>query len=186
MAIINPELIYGHWWINNKMGSYDGLEFVKDGECIGTNFDFFIPKNWNLHDNNLIITMKLREKEKVIAVTYNIISISAEKMILSDVDEYLPTQDIWERIHMGDFTDEMYGRWNGENDSFLEIVPNNQFEVFVRTKYDDDEGNVIGDIRENGIQFEVNYEDEFITLVKDKLDTSKFCIQLKSGRKYWK
>jgi hypothetical protein len=114
---------YRLWWVDNKMGGYDGFEFHSSGELKLLNYDAFTGEKWWIEEDHLFTEIRSRENGKILRTDYLIKQPSEKSLVLSYTmfeDSYT---DKYESILNNNFTDKLLGHWTGENESYIQVVP---------------------------------------------------------------
>jgi hypothetical protein len=119
---------YRLWWVDNKMGGYDGFEFRKNGEVKLLNYDLFTGEKWWTKGDHLYVEIRSKKSGKVHKTDYLIKNQSVNSLLLSYTMLDQSFTDRYEALTSGDFTDKLLGHWDGENGTYIQIVPKSSFQ----------------------------------------------------------
>lgn len=128
---------YRLWWVDNKMGGYDGYEFRRNGELKLLNYDGFVGEKWWVKGERLFVEIRSKKDEKILKTDYLIKKQTANLLVLNYSAFDQSFTDNYESITANDFTDKLLGHWQGEGESYIQIVPMNGFRfqlVFSKNK----------------------------------------------------
>lgn len=125
---LEDSLCYKIWLTDNKMGGYDGFEFRRSGELRLLNYDGFTGEKWWTKGNHLYVEIRSIKSGKVQRTDYQIKKQTADSLVLNYEMLGQSFTDVYEMLAMNDFTDKLLGHWDGENGSYLQIVPKNNFQ----------------------------------------------------------
>ncbi|WP_430405125.1 hypothetical protein [Fluviicola sp.] len=121
------ETCYRLWWVDNKMGGYDGYEFRSNGELKLLNYDLSIGKKWWVKGDHLFTETVSMNKGKILTHDYLIKKQTDDSLVLN----YFVLGDNhtfnYEAIIHGNFTDQLLGHWEGEGESYIQIIPMSSF-----------------------------------------------------------
>lgn len=126
-AFTFEEACYHLWWVDNKMGGYDGFEFRSNGELKLLNYDAFVGGKWWLKGDHLFTEIHSRSDGKILTTDYLIKQQGEKSLVLNYTmfgDSYT---DNYEAIVHDDFTDKLLGHWAGESESYIQVIPINSF-----------------------------------------------------------
>src|SRR5688572_12805364 len=107
------------WWMDNKMGGYDGYELRPNGELKLLNWDLFIGKSWKRDGNKLTLEMIWRRTGKTLVSDCTVLSETENEMTISEEhkfpdDSVISTKTRLEKIKYNNFSDALLGHWDGE------------------------------------------------------------------------
>jgi hypothetical protein len=151
---------YRLWWVDNKMGGYDGYEFRSNGELKLMNYDAFLGEKWWIEGNHLFAEIRSKRDGKILKTDY-LIKQQTEKLLVLDYTVFgdLYT-DKYELIINNDFTDKLLGYWEGTGESYIQIIPINsfQFQLVVSPDNKSEVIKYLGDLDEENqtIGFEID------------------------------
>lgn len=121
------ETCYRLWWVDNKMGGYDGYEFRSNGELKLLNYDAFVGEKWWIKGEHLFTEIRSKRDGKILKTDYLIKKQTANSMVLNYVALDQSFTDTYESITNNDFTDKLLGHWQGEGESYIQVVPMSSF-----------------------------------------------------------
>lgn len=127
------ETCYHLWWIENKMGGYDGFEFRSNGELKLLNYDAFVGEKWWIEGERLFTEIRSRRRGTIFKIDYLVKEYANDLLILNpiSVDQSLQENseqsDHYKTILHADFTDKLTGHWQGEAESYIQVIPINSF-----------------------------------------------------------
>ncbi|MBI3135413.1 MAG: hypothetical protein HYZ14_12125 [Bacteroidetes bacterium] len=111
------------WWMDNKMGGYDGYELRPNGELKLLNWDLFTGKSWRREGDKLILEMIYRKNGKQQTTIYTVVSETDNAMqVIENVRSMILETNLL-KVYLGNFTDSLLGHWDGENESYLQVIP---------------------------------------------------------------
>ncbi|WP_341907101.1 hypothetical protein [Fluviicola taffensis] len=126
-SILPDSLCYKLWWVDNKMGGYDGYEFRSNGELKLLNYDAFVGEKWWIKGEHLFTEIRSKRDGKILKTDYLIKKQTANSMVLNYVALDQSFTDTYESITNNDFTDKLLGHWQGEGESYIQVVPMSSF-----------------------------------------------------------
>lgn len=109
------------------MGGYDGYEFRVNGELKLLNYDLFVGEKWWVKGEHLFAEIRSKEDGKILKTDYLIKQQTDELLVLDYTmfgDAYT---DKYESLVNNNFTDKLLGHWQGEGESYIQIVPMSSF-----------------------------------------------------------
>lgn len=158
------ETCYRLWWVDNKMGGYDGFELRKNGKLKLLNSDLSIGKKWWIKGDHLFTETISMNKGKIHTHDYLIKKQTDDSLVLNYfvLGEYHTFN--YEAIIHDNFTDKMLGHWDGEDESFIQIIPmmnSFEFQLLVSKNLTDNVERYFGYMDEENqvISFEIDGED---------------------------
>lgn len=119
---------YRLWWVDNKMGGYDGFEFRANGELKLLNYDAFVGEKWWIKGEHLFAEIRSKRNGKILKTDYRIKKQTANLLVLNYIALDQSFTDKYELITNNDFTDKLLGHWDGEDESYIQIVPMSSFQ----------------------------------------------------------
>lgn len=118
------------WWIDNKIGGYDGYELQPGGKLILLNWDLFTGIKWAMNEKELYTEMVYKKNGAVLKKTAEILLLTEQKMILKTVEPNNEFTDTYVRISYGNVADKFYGHFiNGE--SYVQVIPVDEYQFQV-------------------------------------------------------
>lgn len=118
---------YRLWWVDNKMGGYDGYEFRANGELKLLNYDAFVGEKWWVKGEHLFTEIRSKKDGKILKTDYLIKKQTANLLVLNYTAFDQSFTDTYESITNTDFTDKLLGYWQGEDESYIQVVPMSSF-----------------------------------------------------------
>lgn len=118
------------WWIDNKVGGYDGYELEPGGKLYLLNWDLFTGIRWEMSKEGLYTEMVYKGNGNVLKKTSQILSLTDQEMVLKTVTSDNEFIDKYIKIAYGTVADKYYGHYtNGE--SYVQVIPvyEHQFQI---------------------------------------------------------
>ena len=119
------------WWMDNKMGGYDGYELRPNGDLKLLNWDVFIGKSWSRHENEFTFEIISRTSGKLMVNHLAITEETADKMTVTEQALGSAYTTHLEKITHDNFSDAFLGHWDGPGESYVQIIPIWSFEFQV-------------------------------------------------------
>lgn len=110
------------WWIDNKMGGYDGYELQPGGKLVLLNWDLFRGIKWEITPAGLYTEMVYKRNGNVLKKTAEILSLTSERMELKTVTEDNEFVDTYIKISYGGIADGYYGHYT-HGESYVQVIP---------------------------------------------------------------
>lgn len=118
------------WWIDNKMGGYDGYELHPGGKLYLLNWDLFTGIKWDMSAGKLYTEMVYKKNGNVLKKTSEILELTNDKMILKTVEPGNVFVDTYIKISYGNIADKYYGHYtNGQ--SYVQVIPLHGYEFQI-------------------------------------------------------
>lgn len=151
---------YRLWWVDNKMGGYDGYEFRANGELKLLNYDGFVGEKWWIKGEHLFAEIRSKRDGKILKTDY-LLKQQTKRFLVLDYtvfgDAYT---DKYESIVNNDFTDKLLGHWEGPVESYIQVIPISSFQFQLVVSPDNKSAVVryYGDLDEENqtIDFEID------------------------------
>jgi hypothetical protein len=118
---------YRLWWVDNKMGGYDGYEFRANGDLKLLNYDGFVGEKWWVKGTHLFTEIRFKKTGKIQKTDYLIKKQTASSLVLNYITLDQSFTSNYESITNNDFTDKLLGHWQGEGESYIQIIPMSSF-----------------------------------------------------------
>lgn len=130
---LEDSLCYKIWLVDNKMGGYDGYEFRQNGELKLLNYDGFTGEKWWTKGDHLYVEIRSTDNGKVLKTDYLIKKHTVDQLVLSYTSLGVSFTDVYVTHTTRDFTDKLLGHWDGENGTYIQIVPKSSFQFQLVT-----------------------------------------------------
>lgn len=118
------------WWVDNKMGGYDGYELAPGGKLYLLNWDLFTGIKWERTDKGLYTEIVYKKNGNVLKETAEMLSLTDKQMVLRTVtsdNEYVHT---YIKIAYSTIADKYYGHYTN-CESYVQVIPTNEYQFQV-------------------------------------------------------
>ena len=144
------------WWMDNKMGGYDGYELRPDGALKLLNWDEFIGKSWKREGDRLTFQITSRRTGKMQTSVCTILTETAAEMRIAEEHKFpdnsvLTTETKLEKISHRNFSDEFLGHWDAEDGTYIQVIPQSfyRFQLVFSAGIDQQVEKCFGEIDED-------------------------------------
>lgn len=118
------------WWIDNKVGGYDGYELHPNGKLYLLNWDLFTGIKWEMSAGKLYTEMVYKKNGNVLKKDSEILELTNDKMVLKTVAPDNEFTDTYIKISYGNIADKYYGHYT-HGQSYVQIIPVDGYEFQV-------------------------------------------------------
>jgi hypothetical protein len=118
------------WWIDNKIGGYDGYELRPGGKLFLLNWDLFTGIKWAMNEKEFYTEMVYKKNGTLLKKTAEILLLTDQKMVLKTVEPNNEFTDTYVKISYGNVADKFYGHFiNGE--SYVQVIPVHEYQFQI-------------------------------------------------------
>lgn len=127
---VQPKAKRQLWWVDNKMGGYDGYELEPSGKLILLNWDLFRGVRWQMTEKGLYTEIQYKKNGNVLKETAEVVLLTNDRMELKTVTSDNEFNHTYIKIAYGTIADKYYGHYtNGA--TYVQVIPTNEYHFQV-------------------------------------------------------
>ncbi len=191
MVKVDEHNLLGTWWVKHDLGGLDGYQLERGGKLTLVNLYLWSGERWQVHKDTMTWVMSAANQKPETA-RYLISNLTSTGCTLRPLTANAGSKEIRLHKHSGaKVTDSWVGRWSGEGDGFMDIIPDST-DYKINIQASGKLGEYKGKAEGTRIKFTRNGAVEYITTGSEKLSTDsksaapKRSLKIEKGKTYWR